>query len=1307
MKKYICAAICVSLLSGMAIPAFAQYNSASEAAAAVYNDKQNDVFQYHFAGGTDDFNNGISDSGKKYDTYLWVPNNIAPGELKGLVAIKANLIEVPFVESQKLRDALSEKGFGILWLVFQKDNARYNTTFSNFNTRLDYKGSTLYTDTDTINNNPVFTTDGKDAADIMNDILKGIAAKSGYSEIADKTPLITIGHSAASPFGYRSGNWNPDRIIAQVQMKNGMGGPIYQNTKGEVPGIPSLQYAAQYTEHALGADRDRSVRDARWHISNQRKDTNHLVSHIIEWGSGHYDWSANATDMMINYISKAIDYRLPDNYNETGKLNDLTSSGYLMKPFEKNSDGTEHEAGYYQNHLWLSSGENNSTASESDKQSSFWFFDKEFADDVNSFTSQLIPPSPDSKGTGIAGNTYSDIEPFMLMKNPSSASSDSNTITPFLSFNGGMSRYGNNRFVNYSNLTYPDSDKSNPANLGGYGDVTVDNYYMNKIPSKLSTAAYDGAGNDAFVPSNTEAVFMPLMAPYEVVSSNALDISGMTKSGDESENTAAASRTTLRFHNNRVYYRSGCAATNEFGSSQDSYGMIVSPEVSKNGIVTSGFKATGAQMNVPYVTNRSAQTLTLNTIPNINITDVNSSTTFGISYTSSDSDLQKYTDVFVEYGPAEAIRTVNDDGSYSWNIEILKDEIPKNASYPIEVSVVASNLGKWEKVNGASAQTSFYITDRDTKSGVELDGVSQDNYDAAMNNAKDGTPHNVTVYSDSETAVRHNFESNESISISNGDFASSVKQTSNNMMLLTITGSNPQITLGKTELSATDTKTALSFDMNNKSRFAELNSGTMNLYNGTVIKNGSAARGAGIDVKTGSSLYIHGGIITGNTAKATDNKPLGGGGISIVGSGKAIMDGGIITGNTSTDNCGGGVSVMEYGSFEMIGGTISGNIGYDVYVNNNNFKMSGSAYAGNVFLNGKTINVNAPFTTSGSHAEITPASYTEGTSIAVYADGVSPSTSDFTITPNGDESWYTYIDGQELKLTTQKPYTITSENVTVQKEASSGETVKVTLPSNYVPNSLVISGLNPSEFTKLSDNEYSFTMPSKDTTVSCLVNNDSSKEIIVGTPTSYYVKQDNPMDITFDVPSPADGYIYSSGDINVPVRAGGYNSSGMSAVMNDERYNISNGDISGTGTNIKEGINTLTLSSTNSIGVDYYSYSKTWNNTRYDYPTKAANLPTLTLTKTLYAQASKIVAENVSSAAVNSDAVGWYIENLPVYGSLNKLKWELTFTDGNAAQKAAELPSITGNCEVSFGIILHGHLGDYTTADIDRVNITE
>ena len=109
--------------------------------------------------------------------------------------------------------------------------------------------------------------------------------------VAENTPVITIGHSAASPFGYRSGNWAYDRVIAQIDMKNGMWGDATGGSTAEgdehgygmVPGIPSLQLAAQYTEHATGAGRDRSVCDARYHIDHQRAvDPNYLVSHIIE-----------------------------------------------------------------------------------------------------------------------------------------------------------------------------------------------------------------------------------------------------------------------------------------------------------------------------------------------------------------------------------------------------------------------------------------------------------------------------------------------------------------------------------------------------------------------------------------------------------------------------------------------------------------------------------------------------------------------------------------------------------------------------------------------------------------------------------------------------------------------------------------------------------------------------------------------------------------------------------------------------------------------------------------------------------------
>ncbi len=1315
LKSLITTAVSVAIMIGtLVVPQVSVSASTFEKLYEAQNDTQDGIFQYHFAGGTDVYMSGSSETGRAYDAYLWIPSSIAPGSLKGLVAVKANLIEVPFVESVKLRNVLENEGFGILWLVFSKDLYGFNNTMNGFYTRKDYAGdATTYTSDN-------FTTDGKDASDIMNDILSGIALASGYSEIEDKTPLITIGHSAASPFGYRSGNWHPDRIIAQVHMKNGMSGNSHM-----VPGIPSLQYAAQYTEHDKGAGRDRSVVDARWHIANQRNaDTNMLVSHIIEWGAGHYDWSDNATDMMIKYIEKAIDYRLPSDYNESGKLNDLTNSGYLMKPFEKDENGQERAAGYYQSQGgWLSSGKANSTASTDDKKASFWYFDEEFAKEVNAFTNYAIPPSPDSKTTKVDGATYSSIEPYMLMKDPSKSTYADipavaqELILPMIPFNADMSRYGSNRFVNYTRLANPSGDASNSAHLKGYDTATVDTYYMTNIPSittnNNTTLAYDGAGVKANVPADVKAEFVPLMAPYEIVKSELVDMNGLTVDDTNSEaaNVALVTRTTLRFHNNRVYYRAGNAKTNEYNSQLDSFGMILSPEITENGEVTSAFKVTAVQMNVPYTAKGTAQTLTFDTIPNVNIMDENAETTFDISYTSSDSDLQKYTDVFVEYGPARAIRTVNDeDGSYSWKIEILEDAIPENAEYPIAVNVVASNLGKWETTWGATAEQTFYITDTDTKSGVYLDGVSQASYDAAVNSASaDDDSHTITIYSDSTTAQRSNMDSSENITFINGDFAAEVKQTSSNMMFLTTGDGTPELTFGKTNATATNKETALTFNANGKNRFAEINKGSLNVYNGVIITGGSAARGGGIDCKTGSALNMYGGIITGNTATNSDNTNLGGGGVSIVGYGTVNMYGGAITGNTSSGSYGGGVSVMENGTFNMSGGTISGNTGCDVYVKNNNMKLSGSARIGSLYLVAdKTITVNSAFTTSGSHAEITPGSYTEGATVVTYANGVTPSTSDFTIAADSDgNAWYTYIDGQSLKLTTTTPYAITALNVSVQSTASKGETVLVTLPECYVDNSLVVSGINPTEFTKVSDKVFTFTMPENDITVSCLTNSDPSKIVVVGTNDTYYITNSNPMNVTFDVPSLPDGYVYKSAEVRVPVRANSWNAQNMQAAMNDESHNAE-ADISLTFTSINTGKpNTLTITNENSGGVDYYSYIGGWNGSKYDYPVKADNLSTLTLTKAVLAQATELTDADMSEATVNSDAKAWYVDGLEIPSWNPSLNWNITLNDGKMAITPITIPVVSGSGSISIGLVLYGINGDYTTANVESVTVVE
>ncbi|MGN0244168.1 MAG: dockerin type I repeat-containing protein, partial [Lachnospiraceae bacterium] len=993
------------------------------------------------AGGTDAYNRGESATGKAYDEYLWVPPSVSPGELKGLVMIKMNLIEIPFVYSAKLKSALAEKDFGILFLVMQKDNMRYNTTVNNFNTRLDYKGETLYTETDEISGTPVFTTDGKDAADIMDEMLAGIAASSGYTEIADTTPLITIGHSASSPFGYRSGNWNPDRIIAQVQMKNGMGAPTYLSNKGIVPGIPSLQYAAQYTEHAMNTDRDRSVRDARWHINNQRaKDTNMLVSHIIEWGSGHYDWSDNATDMMIAYIEKAITYRLPDNYSEIKKLNDLAGNGYLAKPFEKDADNQERPAGYYRDTLkgWLTSGQAEASASDEDKKASFWFFDEEFERAVNDFTSYGIPESPDSKGTGVAGNTYSEKEPFMLMKDPSKSTysdtpyTSSNLISPYLTY-GGNSKYGGNRFINYRKMANPSGDASNSANLAGYGEVTVDTYYMNKVPAITtnSNSAYENEGADVAYPSDVRCPFIPLIAPYEYVSSELVDISTMQRDMEntdenivrESNNVASVTRTTLRFHNNRVWYATGCGSLNEYAHTDGGTGFIYSPEVTdENGNVISTFKVTAAGMTIPYVQKGTAQTLALHTMDNICVKELTENPVIDVTYTSTDADLQKYTDVFVEYGPAKAIRTMDpEDGSYSWKVEVLLDQIPENAQYPIPINIVASNLGKWEKVYGATASQVVYLTEEEVRNGVYMDDAKvSEGYDTALNTAKADTSkeHEIVIYSDQTTAQRTELNSTEVITIKGSGEKATITNTSNGMMFLNKNGTTTQLNLGDKELSGTDAAKSLWFNANNKKLFAEVNTGSINLYHGAVISGGNNARGAGFDCKSGGTVNIYGGLMTGNTATGTS----GGGAIAAIGSGVVNMSGGEITKNTSEGNYGGGVSVTENGQFHMSGGKIYDNTGYDVYVANNNCYLSGSAEAGNVYVvSDMQIQVDAAFTTNTTHATLIPQTYVEGTVLVTYAEGITPNTDDFAVAPDGETNYYLKAVGQNLVLTAVEP----------------------------------------------------------------------------------------------------------------------------------------------------------------------------------------------------------------------------------------------------------------------------------------------
>lgn len=74
IKKILTAAISASMLvSVMPVTQAAAANNELNNNYQLYEaqqDRQNDIFQYHFAGGTNDYMNGQTSTGKTYDSYL-------------------------------------------------------------------------------------------------------------------------------------------------------------------------------------------------------------------------------------------------------------------------------------------------------------------------------------------------------------------------------------------------------------------------------------------------------------------------------------------------------------------------------------------------------------------------------------------------------------------------------------------------------------------------------------------------------------------------------------------------------------------------------------------------------------------------------------------------------------------------------------------------------------------------------------------------------------------------------------------------------------------------------------------------------------------------------------------------------------------------------------------------------------------------------------------------------------------------------------------------------------------------------------
>ena len=157
-----------------------------------------------------------------------------------------------------------------------------------------------------------------------------------------------------------------------------------------------------------------------------------------------------------------------------------------------------------------------------------------------------------------------------------------------------------------------------------------------------------------------------------------------------------------------------------------------------------------------------------------------------------------------------------------------------------------------------------------------------------------------------------------------------------------------------------------------------------NSWTGLKLKSGTTSyrspnqRTRGVSVSGGSSFFMNGGEISGNTITTDDNK---GAGVYVETDGYFSMSGGIITSNVSS-GLGGGVYVAENADFIMKGGSITGNkansgggvyvdgamtIGGTVFISENSTNATPSV-ASNIYLpTNKLININGKLQTSDAN----------------------------------------------------------------------------------------------------------------------------------------------------------------------------------------------------------------------------------------------------------------------------------------------------------------------------------------------------
>lgn len=301
----------------------------------------NQVFQFEQSGTCNDWADG---SPSNATLYLWIPEKCV--QLRGLLIMCANVPEHMLVGHTAIRKVCADNNLGIIWST---------PTFMNFKKTTTSEGSILN-----------MALEYKTTVDFLQQLLNGLADKSGYPEVAT-VPWLPMGESAHLLMVDALMEQRPERCMAGIFIKNNHLPPKNRD-------IPTL--VAFGTAQEWGQDKI-DIR-TRWNdvegaykkvVAERKKNPNWPLSYIIDGSSGHFDCSEKLVSYFANYIDLVAKFRLSDDGSPTLKPVQLNKGFLASMPIFESYDKPVLA---YPN-------------AQSDDTALPWFFNKESAVQAQSF----------------------------------------------------------------------------------------------------------------------------------------------------------------------------------------------------------------------------------------------------------------------------------------------------------------------------------------------------------------------------------------------------------------------------------------------------------------------------------------------------------------------------------------------------------------------------------------------------------------------------------------------------------------------------------------------------------------------------------------------------------------------------------------------------------------------------------------------------------------------------------------------------------------------------------------------------------